>query len=134
MRCLDEGVLHLLPLLRAVDGEEVPGEVVVSTEKLARGMTNDLILPVQYFVLDAILDVFCSTVSMSTSQNPVEQAGKLHAAPSPNETYLHEKVALAIAGVLDDLEALTVVYPEHGGVLHPGHRPGHHRRRRGRGR
>lgn len=59
MRCLDEGVLHLLLLLRAVDGEEVPGQVVVSTEKLARGMTNDLILPVQYFVLDAILDVFC---------------------------------------------------------------------------
>jgi hypothetical protein len=44
---------------RAVDSEEVPGEVVVSTEKLARGMTNDLILPVQYFVFDAILDVFC---------------------------------------------------------------------------
>ena len=33
---------------------------MVSTEKLARGMTNDLILPVQYFVLAAILDVFCT--------------------------------------------------------------------------
>jgi hypothetical protein len=38
----------------------VPGEAaVVSTEKLARGVTNDLILPVQYLVLDAILDVLC---------------------------------------------------------------------------
>uniref|UniRef100_A0A0A9GI97 Uncharacterized protein n=1 Tax=Arundo donax TaxID=35708 RepID=A0A0A9GI97_ARUDO len=37
----------------------LPGEAVVSTEKLARGITNDLILPVQYFVLDAIFDVFC---------------------------------------------------------------------------
>lgn len=120
-----------------MDGEEVPGEVVVSTEKLARGMTNDLILPVQYLVLDAILDVFCRygehlLLRKLDDKNPVEV--QCNAAPSPNETsftYLHEKVALAVAGVLDDLEALAVVYPKHRGVLHSGHRPGHHRRRRG---
>ena len=43
--------------------------------------------------------------------------------------YLHEKVALAVPGVLDDLEALAVVNVEQPRVLHPGHWPG--RRRRG---
>jgi hypothetical protein len=38
----------------------LPGDDVVSTEKLARGTTNDLILSVQYLVLDAIFDVFCT--------------------------------------------------------------------------
>lgn len=35
---------------------EIPGKLVaVSTEKLESGMTNDLILVVQYFVLPAIV-------------------------------------------------------------------------------
>jgi hypothetical protein len=57
-----EGVFgqKFLNFVFSLHGKHVPGEAVVSTEKLARGMTNDLILPVQYFVLDAILDVFCT--------------------------------------------------------------------------
>lgn len=37
----------------------IPGKESVSAEKFDNGMTNDLILEVQYFVLDAILELFC---------------------------------------------------------------------------
>jgi hypothetical protein len=70
--------------LSAVDGEEA----VVSTEKLARGMTNDLILPVLYFLLDAILDVFCMQVTALPSQkeNWVTKNPVALQYNAPNET------------------------------------------------
>lgn len=38
---------------------DIPGKEFVSAEQFDNGMTNDLILDVQYFVLDAILELFC---------------------------------------------------------------------------
>lgn len=37
----------------------IPGNESVSTEKFDNGIIKDLILDVQYLVLDAILELFC---------------------------------------------------------------------------
>ena len=65
-------------------------------------MTKDLILPVQHLVLLAILDVLCRKRRAIADQSICRLTNACTCMKM--YWYLHEEVALAVPGVLDDLE------------------------------